>query len=343
VKVNLNGGGGSFRVQCTLQHFLDVTGAGELYQRAVINSQKSSNAASSQEICGGHSETVPLKPSCAQPEGGGQGQVSTDTWTFTGNSTAPSQDSDREFIVPLTERDIASIVGTMWDEGSLGDQAYFFSRECELPPFPNGAIVSLMDGRLRGLSPEACSDPRTLYLVVSDNNAKWKGEPIPTKEEELLGHWCAFLGQVPVCVCGPVRSGECIGPKPDGSGLGIVTTLGQGPVVGIALADKLEADTRIVKTLCFAGFNALAPLGEDFRRLFLRTGALAAQVDDLRQSVEGCEIRVAGALGAVKGRDAQVRGLGAGSPLWSGRPSAGSAGCTRGSMLRPNTTRRRAW
>jgi hypothetical protein len=50
----------------------------------------------------------------------------------------------REFQVPqgiLSEKDIASIVGTMWDEGSIGDQAYFFPRE-GCPPFPNGAIVS---------------------------------------------------------------------------------------------------------------------------------------------------------------------------------------------------------
>jgi hypothetical protein len=190
----------------------------------------------------------------------------------------------RDFHVPqgiLSEKDIASIVGTMWDEGSLGDQAYFFPREGGCPPLSNGAIVSLADGALRGLTREACEDPRTLYLVVSDSNAKWKGEPIPTKEEEALGHWCAFLGQVPVRVEGAVRCGEAIGPKPDGSGLGVATALGQGPVIGIALASKSEEQAGVVKTLCFAGFNALAPLGADFRQLFLRTDALAAQARSL--------------------------------------------------------------
>jgi hypothetical protein len=28
-----------------------------------------------------------------------------------------------------------------------------------------------------------------MYMVVSDKNAKWKGEPIPSPEEEPKGHW----------------------------------------------------------------------------------------------------------------------------------------------------------
>ena len=264
VKVTLNAKSDScFHVQCTLQHFLDVTGAGDLYQQAILRSQAAhvdiaSASTESEERDGNHWQGLAGIPNPSV--------ITTDI---------------RNFTVPqgiLTERDIANIVGTMWDEGSLGDQAYFFFREDGAGPLPNGAIVSLVNGKLRGLTKEACDDPSTLYLVVSDSNAKWKGEPIPTAEEEGRGHWCAFLGQVPIRVDGPVQCGESIGPKPDGSGLGVATSLGRGPIVGIALASKPGDGVAVVKTLCFAGFNALAPLGADFRRLFLRTGALEAQV-----------------------------------------------------------------
>ncbi len=54
-------------------------------------------------------------------------------------------------------------------------------------------------------------------MVVSDKNAKWKGEPIPSEEEEAEGHWyvtrrcscvctldrqlCVYQGRMCVCVC----------------------------------------------------------------------------------------------------------------------------------------------
>ena len=34
-----------------------------------------------------------------------------------------------------------------------------------------------------------CVCVQGIYMVVSDKNAKWKGEPIPTPEEETQGHW----------------------------------------------------------------------------------------------------------------------------------------------------------
>jgi hypothetical protein len=278
VNINLSSHGedGSFNFQCTLQHFLDITGAGELYHRAIQKGTKEWVEASSasanfpgnsQGIC---SERAPMNAPLAM-------QWGPDSTVSGGNP----QSVDREFNIPnmiLSERDIVSIVGTMWDEGSLGDQAYFFFRESGTDAYPNGSIISLVDGHLKGLTAESCKDPRTLYLVVSDNNAKWKGEPIPTKEEESLGHWCAFLGQVPVKVEGPVCCGDFIGPKGDGSGLGVVTAMGRGSVIGIALATKPEVGVGVVKTLCFAGFNALAPLGEDFRKLFNRFGELESKV-----------------------------------------------------------------
>jgi hypothetical protein len=36
-------------------------------------------------------------------------------------------------------------------------------------------------------------------MVVSDKNAKWKGEPIPSEDEETKGHW--YVTTSCSCVC----------------------------------------------------------------------------------------------------------------------------------------------
>ena len=78
----------------------------------------------------------------------------------------------------------------------LGDSlAYFFLRAEGTEPFFNGAIVKLVDGKLVRADAES---PQNIFMAVSDTNVKWKGEPIPSPEEEERGHWCCFLGQVPL-------------------------------------------------------------------------------------------------------------------------------------------------
>jgi hypothetical protein len=79
----------------------------------------------------------------------------------------------------------------VWNPDSLGDLAYFYLRRTGEPPMRNGHIVSLVDGELVRAHTEAA-----MHVVISDSNVKWKGEPLPTSEQEKLGHWCAYLGQV---------------------------------------------------------------------------------------------------------------------------------------------------
>mmetsp|Transcript_15933 Transcript_15933/g.24815 ORF Transcript_15933/g.24815 Transcript_15933/m.24815 type:complete len:403 (+) Transcript_15933:368-1576(+) len=174
----------------------------------------------------------------------------------------------------------------MWNADSKGDQAYFFKRkERGSIPFRNGAIVSLVEGEI--VPDNHTQSGAGLYMVVSDNNAKWKGEPIPTKDEETQGHWCAFLGQVPVVVDGPIRCGEHIGPKQDGSGFGVKAVLGQAPVIGIALFDKSTATPGIVKTLVFAGLNALSQSqGTKAGYDSLLSKVLEEQMVELQQNME---------------------------------------------------------
>ena len=76
-------------------------------------------------------------------------------------------------------------------------------------PMFNGAIAALREGVLCPVDDLSTAE---MLLVVSDDNAKWKGEPYPTPEQEKSGHWCAYLGQVPLRVKGAVKAGQYLGP-----------------------------------------------------------------------------------------------------------------------------------
>mmetsp|Transcript_48476 Transcript_48476/g.75711 ORF Transcript_48476/g.75711 Transcript_48476/m.75711 type:complete len:381 (-) Transcript_48476:79-1221(-) len=160
----------------------------------------------------------------------------------------------------------------------------------------NGAIVSLVDGEI---CPDHSSNKGGLYMVVSDNNAKWKGEPIPTPDEELHGHWCAFLGQVPVVVEGKVSTGDHISPKCNGSGIGIVSKLGDLPVIGVALMNKSDPTPGIIKTLVFAGLNAMhrsTSTGSDqalYKELLQQNVTNARKIEILEENVIAIENNVA--------------------------------------------------
>jgi len=156
----------------------------------------------------------------------------------------------------------------IWSQHSRGDQAYFFYRNAESAPFSNGSVVALRDGQL-----EAAADFATasLFLVVSDENALWKGEPHPTPQQEEEGHWCAFLGQVPLWVEGPVKAGQYLGPVGDGSGLARVVQPGKEPAVAIALESK-GAGLEALKCMVSVGLNSL------------NVGAAAAASADAQQA-----------------------------------------------------------
>jgi len=147
----------------------------------------------------------------------------------------------------------------LWTPGCRGDQAYFFMRAPAAPAFANGSIVALREGALH---PADGAGSPAMYLVVSDLNAKWKGGAQPSKPQEALGHWCAFLGQVPLTVIGPCRAGDLLGPVLDGSGRARAATLGAGPIVGMALAAQ-PVGTGVVKAMVSVGLNALAALEKE--------------------------------------------------------------------------------
>mmetsp|Transcript_4819 Transcript_4819/g.7713 ORF Transcript_4819/g.7713 Transcript_4819/m.7713 type:complete len:661 (+) Transcript_4819:51-2033(+) len=271
--------------QVTLQHFLNVTGAGDLYKFA-----RGAGAKEGQKNCmdsdgtstPGHSNSrAPSVPSSSQ------GPCS----PASAEEFFENCDSD----TLLDANDVGNLLETIWNENSKGDQAYFFRREDGLRPFANGAICTLVDGVLTA---DAKPSPGAMYMVVSDNNAKWKGEPIPTPEEEYYGHWCCFLGQLPVVVEGTVRCGDYIGPKGDGTGVGIVAQMGKWPVVGIALANKSSDEPGIVKTMVFAGLNAMTRGGDDFTEIFEQARQTQAMVEGVKRDVANVEKSVE----QIKGR-----------------------------------------
>ena len=268
----------------SLQHFLDVTGAGALFKEARQFRQGQSAGPSyrsppveSSSTCSGVSSgthsppssneqhQITLQPGSAlppqQPHSNEGVLLREDSLSAGIMRYLSSNDIENSMLspghdMPLGSQEVSSLLGTMWDCDSKGDQAYFFMRKSGMGPFPNGAIVRIRGGVVVPDDDFVDSDPG-LLMVVSDRNAKWKGEPHPTPEQEALGHWCCFLGQVPVTVEGVVKCGDFIGPKSDGSGLGIVCKLGTSPVIGVALVDKEEAAGAVIKTMCFAGLNAI--------------------------------------------------------------------------------------
>ena len=182
-----------------------------------------------------------------------------------------------------------------WTQGSRGDQAYFFFRGPAQAPFSNGSVVALKDGQLVAASTAVDAE---LLLVVSDENALWKGEPHPTPAQEEEGHWCAFLGQVPLWVEGPVKAGEYLGPLGDGSGLAKVVTVGEEHAVGIALASK-GPGLGAVKSMVSVGLNAVnAVAGKDGRAAAEARKAVevVARLEAASVTVERAEKAAAAAL-----------------------------------------------
>jgi len=205
----------------------------------------------------------------------------------------------------------------MWNEASKGDQAYFFRRKLGAGPFFNGAVVALRDGVLVPADDLKSTD---IFMVVSDLNAKWKGEPAPSKDQEHLGHWCAYLGQVPLQVAGPVKAGDYLGPVGDGSGLARVVRPGQAPVVGLALAAKTSGEVGTVKGMISVGLNALSMPAElateqhaEVLKRVERVGErLALLKEDAREAREKATRAVAVAEkteGRVREVEAHVEGI----------------------------------
>jgi len=216
---------------------------------------------------------------------------------------------------PLASRELSDNFdphGNIWSETSKGDQAYFFTRKEGLSPFFNGAVVALKEGFL---VPADDLDAE-MFLVVSDKNALWKGEPHPTKEQEKLGHWCAYLGQVPLKVKGKAKAGDYLGPVGDGSGLVHVVKPGQHPVVAMALDSKPEENVAVVKAMVSIGLNALsklqAPRSDDansFDKLLKKLESASATVALARKEVKEAQLAASKAIDAVEKVESNVSGL----------------------------------
>jgi len=298
------------KFQISLQEFLDITGAGDLYADALKSrgDALSSTATTSPENSTSNNST-PANDSPECPSSPSKLTDPIDDPSFALLSREPSRFLMDNFgqDVMLDSNDVTAILGTIWNSDARGDQAYFFMRKAGIAPFQNGAIVCLRDGLLEG---DASRGSGCLYLIVSDKNAKWKGEPIPTPEEEERGHWCCFLGQVPVVVEGRVACGDYIGPMCDGSGKGRVVALGESPVIGIALANKEEAGPAVVKTMCFAGLNAISLNSrmdeKSYKELFEQGRRMQELVENVQRDVKEVNQRVGAVTQKVGDVEARV-------------------------------------
>jgi hypothetical protein len=119
-----------------------------------------------------------------------------------------------------------------------------------------------------------------------------------------MGHLCCSREQVPVTVEGDVKCGDFIGPKGDGSGFGVVCKLGVSPVVGVALVDKPEEGAAVIKTMCFAGLNAIHR-GADFTECFDEVRKMSAEIAVLRSDVLAVQHSMESVTVKVRSRNAE--------------------------------------
>eukprot|EP00286_Rhodomonas_abbreviata_P011588 CAMPEP_0181339324 /NCGR_PEP_ID=MMETSP1101-20121128/29187_1 /TAXON_ID=46948 /ORGANISM="Rhodomonas abbreviata, Strain Caron Lab Isolate" /LENGTH=758 /DNA_ID=CAMNT_0023450269 /DNA_START=69 /DNA_END=2346 /DNA_ORIENTATION=- len=311
-------------MEISLQQFLDTVDASGQYFEAVngrsLQSPDFSTEASSPQVDTPDGLEYPF----GLQEGGSKGlpQHGAPRAVKTMEDDAPppmdrmeSSDLFGEIMGPRDTRESLGEMGAwgMWNEASKGDQAYFFPRKAQIEPFFNGSIVALRDGVL---VPADSLQSADIFLVVSDKNAKWKGEPHPPKDQEHLGHWCAYLGQVPLQVVGPVKAGSYLGPVGDGSGLARVVRPGEGPVVGIALAAKDGGEAGVVKAMVSVGLNALSVPMEtqrDQREEVLRrvdgVGAVAEQARSAKEQAARAVAVAEKTEGKVNGLQHKVDGI----------------------------------
>eukprot|EP00281_Chroomonas_sp_CCMP1168_P006853 CAMPEP_0206266788 /NCGR_PEP_ID=MMETSP0047_2-20121206/30786_1 /ASSEMBLY_ACC=CAM_ASM_000192 /TAXON_ID=195065 /ORGANISM="Chroomonas mesostigmatica_cf, Strain CCMP1168" /LENGTH=721 /DNA_ID=CAMNT_0053694915 /DNA_START=12 /DNA_END=2177 /DNA_ORIENTATION=+ len=277
--------GDTFEV--SLQHFLDMVDASTQFDNA-----KQARSAVEVKMSPGSSspETQNLQSSDEEPltsDTGESGASSPDGECLTTECPDKNGDTGMEVFSAfdgLFDQGPGMENGPawqLWDENSKGDQAYFFQRNPSAQPFFNGAIVALREGVL---CPVDSYDTAEMFLVVSDKNAKWKGEPHPSPEQEKHGHWCAYLGQVPLHTKSAVRAGQYLGPCEDGSGYARVVELGEGPIVGIALSET-SAEGGVVKTMVSVGLNALRE-GQG-GAVVKRLDRLADTIADARREARG--------------------------------------------------------
>jgi hypothetical protein len=132
VSLTLRGGSDSEEFTVTLQHFLDITGAGAMFRQALTDDCSRPSPET----------TSPASPGEDTQGGGeGNGDLLEGGLELSGDMhglpmlTRYSSSSD------LGAQDVASILGAMWDCNSKGDQAYFFHRKSGLSRFANGMHV----------------------------------------------------------------------------------------------------------------------------------------------------------------------------------------------------------
>ena len=211
-------------------------------------------------------------------------------------NTMGSLHMDMDMLLPSPAAVLTPGGAHVWSQHSRGDQAYFFYRRAGEAPFSNGSVVALNGGQLMRAKDVSSAE---LFLVVSDQNALWKGEPHPPHEHEEDGHWCAFLGQVPMWIEGPVKAGQYLGPVGDGSGMAKVVQPGKDPAVGIALECK-GSELKPLKCLVSVGLNALnavvAAAQADKGQVSQANDELVARLNDASAAVE----RVSGLAAKAK-------------------------------------------
>jgi hypothetical protein len=157
VKVSLQPSDDDAPFTISLQHFLDVTGAGDLFFKHASSS-----------ACTGSSGSLNSDADDAEYSTHGQ-MLTTLSLSNPGSARYHGLELEMNGVLDhgtrrLEASDVSNILGTIWDSDAKGDQAYFFMRKQGLAPFANGAIVRIRHGVVVSDADTDDSDPGLLMV-----------------------------------------------------------------------------------------------------------------------------------------------------------------------------------
>lgn len=189
-------------------------------------------------------------------------------------------------------------VGVTYESGSA-DYAEWLKKQDSREVFAAGEIVGLHNGEVSHVT-----DGAHRLFVVSTQPMFLGNMPAEKEDDYVIG---AFMGQVPVRVTGPVRSGDLIVASGYADGLGravhpdAVNHAQYGNVVGMAWEDGLDSTLNVVNVavgLNNAFMGQALELEKDVRRLESESAAMKSVIQQLSRGEEpsGVDLQMAGLL-----------------------------------------------
>ena len=186
------------------------------------------------------------------------------------------------------------------------DYAEYLPRRDADEEIEPGDVVGVVGGAVTKRTEEA-----EQVLVVSDQPTVAGNSPGPTLEDRADHEVCAFVGQVPVRVRGPVAAGDLVVPSGNEDGIGRAVAPADyrpadGPIVGRAWDVTPTDDEGVHEVVVAVGLETGAALAGELARQRERADDLEAETDRLRAAFAAERETLRGQNAALRDRLAAV-------------------------------------